>query len=153
MSVLTNAQVAALQRVLATCNQVLPRIEMLEALAAVNPDMRQRVAELRAQREYLVQLATTALEIDRQIVPTQSKAGLVAPQGTTWNEPSPRRTGPTEPGEDLRWRVTYGTVLRPGDEEAYSARGRPLIYDPMIRSYYYMGTQDEYQRSLGLSGP
>jgi hypothetical protein len=46
---------------------------MLDALAAVNPSLAQRAAEIRAQREYQVQLATTALEVDRQI--TNAKPG------------------------------------------------------------------------------
>lgn len=65
--ILTNPQIATLQRVLAACNHVLPRIEMLEQLAAINPTIAQRAAELRAMREYQVQFATAALEIDRQI--------------------------------------------------------------------------------------
>jgi hypothetical protein len=67
MPILTSAQVAAMQRALSAANQVLPRLEMLEQLAQVNPGLRQRVSELRAQREYLYQLAMTALELDRQV--------------------------------------------------------------------------------------
>ena len=65
--ILTNTQIATLQRVKANCNQALPRIEMLEALAAVNPALKPRAEELRAMREYQLQFATTALELDRQL--------------------------------------------------------------------------------------
>ena len=65
--ILTNAQISTLQRVKAACNQVLPRIEMLEQLGHLNATIGQRAAELRAQREYQFQLAESALEIDRQV--------------------------------------------------------------------------------------
>lgn len=64
--ILSNPQLATLQRVLAACNHALPRIEMLEQVGTINPQMRQRAEELRAQREYQVQLATMLLEINRQ---------------------------------------------------------------------------------------
>lgn len=75
MPVLSSAQIATLQRTLATANNVLPRIEMLESLSRINPQLASRVGELRSQREYLVQLATAALEIDRQLGGT----GVVPP--------------------------------------------------------------------------
>ena len=65
--ILTAAQVATLQKVQAAANQVLPRIEFLEALAAVNPSLRERAKELRDRREYLTQLSTSALELNRQV--------------------------------------------------------------------------------------
>lgn len=65
--ILTTAQAATLRRVLSSCNNVLPKLEMLEALGASNPSIAQRARELRQQREYMCQLATTALEIDRQV--------------------------------------------------------------------------------------
>lgn len=65
--ILSNTQTATLQRILAACNNVLPRIEMLEALGAINPAIGNRVRELRTQREYQVQLANTTLEVDRQL--------------------------------------------------------------------------------------
>lgn len=67
MSVLSNAQVATLQRALANANHVLAKIEWLERMAEVNTSLRQRVSELRASREYQVSLATTGLEVDRQL--------------------------------------------------------------------------------------
>jgi hypothetical protein len=67
MSVLTPAQRATLQKCLAACNQALPRIELLEGLGAHSPALMERARELRSRRDYLVNLATTALELDRQI--------------------------------------------------------------------------------------
>jgi len=67
MNVLTPAQRATLQKVLAACNQALPRIEMLEGIGAHSPALMERARELRSRREYLVNIATTALELDRQI--------------------------------------------------------------------------------------
>lgn len=67
MPVLNNAQVATLQKALAAMNNVLPRIEMLEAMAQVNPHLQSRVKDLRAQREYLAQFAQTTLEVERQL--------------------------------------------------------------------------------------
>lgn len=65
--ILTPTQVATFQKVQAACNQVLPRIEFLESLAAVNPALRERAQELRDRREYLTQLSTSALELNRQL--------------------------------------------------------------------------------------
>lgn len=65
--ILSTAQTATLQKVQAACNQVLPRIEYLEALAGVNPALRERSKELRDRREYLTQLSTSALELNRQV--------------------------------------------------------------------------------------
>jgi len=67
MNVLTAAQRATLQKVLAACNQALPRIEMLEGIGAHSPALMERARELRSRRDYLVNIATTALELDRQI--------------------------------------------------------------------------------------
>lgn len=65
--ILTNAQVSTLQKVQALCNQALPRIEFLESLAQTHPAIRERVQELRTRRDYLANLATSALELNRQI--------------------------------------------------------------------------------------
>lgn len=67
MGVLTTAQASAMRRVQAIANDVLPRIEFLEALAGVSPELAARVRDLRTQREYLYNLALTALELDRSI--------------------------------------------------------------------------------------
>ena len=67
MPVLSATQTATLQKVLAACNNVLPRIEMLEQLGAHSPALLERARELRSRREYLVTLATSALELNRQI--------------------------------------------------------------------------------------
>jgi len=67
MTVLTPAQRATLQKVLAACNQALPRIELLEGMGAHSQGLADRARELRARREYLVNMANTALELDRQI--------------------------------------------------------------------------------------
>ena len=65
--ILSATQVATLQKVQAATNHVLPRIEFLEGLAAVNPALNERVKELRDRREYLAQLATSALALNRQL--------------------------------------------------------------------------------------
>lgn len=72
--VLTNQQIASLQRVISQCNHALPRIELLEALAAVNPVLKGRVNDLRTNREYQVQLANTALEVERQLSAANAKS-------------------------------------------------------------------------------
>lgn len=65
--ILTATQISTLQKVQAAANQVLPKVEFLEALAASNPAIRERAKEMRDRREYLAQLATTALELNRQL--------------------------------------------------------------------------------------
>lgn len=65
--ILSNSQIATLQRALANSNHVLPKVEWLAAMAEINTALQQRVRELRAQREYQVSLATTGLEVDRQL--------------------------------------------------------------------------------------
>lgn len=65
--ILTASQAATMQKVQAVANQVLPRIEYLEALAASHPAIRERAAELRGRREYLSNLSTSALELNRQL--------------------------------------------------------------------------------------
>lgn len=65
--ILTATQQATLQKVQASMNYVLPKIEFIEGLAAVNPALKERAKELRDRREYLTQLATTALELNRQL--------------------------------------------------------------------------------------
>lgn len=65
--VLTASQIASLQRVISQCNHALPRIELLAALAEVNPMLKGRVNDLKTQREYQVTMANTALEVDRQL--------------------------------------------------------------------------------------
>lgn len=67
MTVLTAAQRATLQKVMAACNQALPRIELLEGLGAHSQGLADRARELRSRRDYLVNIANTALELDRQI--------------------------------------------------------------------------------------
>jgi Zn-dependent protease with chaperone function len=65
--VLSTAQQATLQKIQAAANQALPRIEFLEGLANVHPILKERAKELRDRREYLAQLATAGLELNRQI--------------------------------------------------------------------------------------
>lgn len=65
--ILTATQMATLQKVQAAMNHVLPRIEMLEALGQHSPALMERAKELRSRREYLTNLATTALELNRQL--------------------------------------------------------------------------------------
>lgn len=68
--ILTKAQNAAFQKAKAVANDVLPKIEFIEGLARVNQQMLERAKELRSRREYLVQLADTALELDRSLTRT-----------------------------------------------------------------------------------
>lgn len=65
--ILTRAQIAAFEKAIATANQILPRIEFLAALARLNPQIQQRVDELRAKRDYLYAISEAALEFERQM--------------------------------------------------------------------------------------
>jgi hypothetical protein len=67
MMILTKPQIATLEKAVATANNVLPRIEFLEALSRSSPLLAERVQELRAKRDYLHQLATSALDLNRQL--------------------------------------------------------------------------------------
>lgn len=55
----------AMQQALATSNDLLPRLEYLEQVATAYPELTARVAELRAKRDFLSQLASVALEAER----------------------------------------------------------------------------------------
>lgn len=68
--ILTKPQIGTLEKAVATANNVLPRIEYLEALAKSSPLLAERVQELRAKRDYLHQLATSALDLNRQLAST-----------------------------------------------------------------------------------
>lgn len=63
---LTNPQKAALERGLAAANEVLPRLDFLRELGEIDPQLKQRHDELRAQRDYLYTLTTTALDMHRR---------------------------------------------------------------------------------------
>lgn len=89
MPVLTTAQVATLQRVLATTNNVFPRIETLQAWAQINPAIASRVADLSTQRDYLAQLATAALEIERQLGGQVSIPPPPPPSSLSYSPPPP----------------------------------------------------------------
>lgn len=65
--ILTRPQIAAFEKAIAACNNVVPRLELLKALARVNPALQPRVDELQTKRDYLHSLAETALEFDRQL--------------------------------------------------------------------------------------
>lgn len=65
--ILTNAQRAALQRAKATAVNVLPKLELLEAMAGVADHWRERVNELKARREFAVRLADAALSFDDSV--------------------------------------------------------------------------------------
>lgn len=65
--ILTRAQIAAFEKAIAVANNILPRIELLAAMARVNPALEARVQEFRAKRDYLYALAEAALEFDRQL--------------------------------------------------------------------------------------
>ncbi len=63
---LTRPQIAAFEKALAVCNQVMPRLELLTSLARHSPALEQRVTELRTKRDYLYAMAESALEFERQ---------------------------------------------------------------------------------------
>lgn len=143
MGMLTNPQVATLQRILAISNEVLPKLEMLESLAGINPNLLTRVRELRAQREYLVSLSTAALEIDRQIVPGTTGAGFGAPTSPppTWLPPDPSAGGikaapggggggPSPPAAGTTYIYWSGTIPQDADRalSRYSQGG--ASFDP-----------------------
>lgn len=157
MPVLTSAQVATLQKTLAVTNNVLPRLEMLEALANINMGMKPRVQELRAQREYLAQLATAALEIERQLggavtpTPVQTTAGVAwqpppmaypqpapapsgfAPMNTAPYDPTREPTGVPGPTTSVQRRfIRSSPILDPAEETLYRQQGWNLEYEPGV---------------------
>lgn len=157
MPVLTNAQIATLQKTLAVTNNVLPRLEMLEALAQINMGMKPRVAELRAQREYLAQLATAALEIERQLgtpvnIPTkQESAGIsyTPPTGplmpvspppapiSMYQPPLatsgvPQTYSPPPAAGVPRIFIRNAIVLEPAEEANWRQRGYDVEFEPGV---------------------
>lgn len=157
MPVLTAAQVGTLQRAIAASNQVLPKLEMLEAIAQVNTAAQPRVAELRAKREYAMQLATTILTIERQLggnvtVPTvQTSSGMVAPPAPAPSYTAP--AAPAEPGEPqlyelytggltrthtrptsgkIRVFIRGGTELPPEQEDEWLKQGYTIEFQPNV---------------------
>ena len=77
--ILTSGQRAALQRAAAAALQLLPKIELLEALGNVSPQWAERAAELRVRRDLLARLAEAGLQFD------ESTAGMGGHGGTTHN--------------------------------------------------------------------
>lgn len=69
--ILSRPQIAAFERAIATSNNVLPKIEMLEELARSNPALAERAKELRTKREFIKQLAESALQFNSSL----SRAG------------------------------------------------------------------------------
>lgn len=65
--ILSNAQRAACQRAQAGANDVRPLVEYLEQLAAADPRIRDRIASLRVDLDYLTLVSNTALELDRNL--------------------------------------------------------------------------------------
>lgn len=146
MPVLTNAQVATLQRVLAITNNVLPRLEMLESLANINTAMRPRVHELRTQREYLAQLATAALEIERQLGGTVSVPPIATSGGVTYSPPtsySPPYSPPPPPPPPM----TYSGIVSEPEKWTPSANVAPgtrvLVERWTQPGYHRLPTQNE----------
>jgi hypothetical protein len=62
----TPAQLRAFQKGQAVANEVLPRLERLEALATISPRLAEQVQSLRTQRDYLARFCEAALELHRQ---------------------------------------------------------------------------------------
>lgn len=162
MSILTNAQVATLQRVLSTTNHVLPRIEMLEALGQISPELRSRVGELRTQREYLKSLSDAALEINRQIAGAQvggfapasppPSGGFVPVDAVGGLPPAPRPTAPVNPAS-LNRRVDIGARVPPDVRSDLESRGRTIQYDNGKNVYWYLGDEIDYQRWMHAGFP
>lgn len=63
--ILTPAQRRAMERGIATANEVLPRLDFLRELAEIDPGLKQRHDDLRTQRDFLHRLSTKAIELDR----------------------------------------------------------------------------------------
>lgn len=165
MGVLTNPQVATLQRILAITNEVLPKLELLEALAQINGSMAQRVKELRTNREYLVQLATAALEIDRQITPGTGGAAGGTGKGkptdpgmrTSWTDGPTYRPGadplaPAPPPTGNRYRIDAGGVLTDDQKGWLAARGLTPYFQSGGRTWAFEGTwndEQDFRREFG----
>lgn len=65
--ILTQGQRAALERAKATAANVLPKLELLAAMAGVSEAWRERVAELQTRRDFVVRLADAALSFDNSV--------------------------------------------------------------------------------------
>lgn len=63
---LTRAQVSVFERAIAAANNVEPKVQMLEALAAASPALAERVREIRTKQNFLRTMADTALQIHAQ---------------------------------------------------------------------------------------
>lgn len=64
--ILTRAQISNFEKAIAAANNVLPKIEILERLGYMNPQLAERVRQLRVKRDYLYQFAEAALEFNAQ---------------------------------------------------------------------------------------
>jgi len=62
--ILTTAQLGAFQRAIAAANNVLPKVELIEHLAAVAPALQARAQELRSRMDYLRTLAEAAISFN-----------------------------------------------------------------------------------------
>lgn len=156
--VLSNAQVATLQRVLAVTNNVLPRLEMLEALANINVSMKPRVQELRAQREYLAQLATAALEIERQISGPIEIPAVKQSSGVEWGPATKGYVPPTTMAAPQEWQppteytptniITTGTPQPPRPGAIFVANVAQLPAH-QVEQFRVLGMQTEYVPGVG----
>lgn len=63
--ILTPSQRRAMERGVATSNAVLPVLDMLRELAEHDPAIKQRHDDLRTQRDFLFNLSSKALQLDR----------------------------------------------------------------------------------------
>lgn len=158
MPVLSNAQVATLQKVLAVTNNVLPRLEMLESLSKINISMGPRVQELRSQREYLAQLATAALEIERQlgtaitVPPVSASSGMVSysPPPMSYSPPPP-----PPPASAPLYMAPMATNTPTQESGGYPTgyrrfiRRDPAVGDDEQRMYLAQGWRVEYEPETG----
>jgi hypothetical protein len=128
--ILTAPQVATLKRALAAANQALPRIEMLEQLGQHSSGIRAAAQELRTKREYIVQLATSTLEIDRQI-------GGSEPSVPAYAAPPPLSVPVTIP--EREW-----LVGEPTDDQRYQwARANRVVFFDTQAGRRYVGYPGE----------
>lgn len=65
MAILTDRQRAVCERGIAAANEILPRVEYLQRVAAMIPEIQARADQLRTKRDYLLHVSQTLLDADR----------------------------------------------------------------------------------------
>jgi hypothetical protein len=67
VSVLNDRQRAVCERGIAAANEILPRVEYLQKVAALIPELQPRADQLRVKRDYLLHVSQTLLDVDRMM--------------------------------------------------------------------------------------